>query len=287
MKKQISVLLTSAMLFSICAVNGFALGLDSPSKVYKELPILPEESQEILSDFSAEISYAEEIYGLSIAELNSETFEALKKIAIQNLSNEDYNFSGLIDTVVIACEQNRLQDQQARTPKNGTIARITTTRVVRPFGIISGEWCDDVPVGSTHSITETINVGVSAGTKLPVNNGESSVTLTASFSKSVSCTISGPADGTKLYGGKIATHRTGFGVLFGTIIEERYESPSSGITVTTIKVSKDSASTDDYTVLSAIGIPTYANNTTGTAVKKFSNQLDFQAEIKSHPEAFL
>ncbi len=287
MKKIISVLLACIMLFSFCIINGFALELGSLSEVYKELPISTKEGQKILSDFSAEVSYTEETLGLSITELNGETFEMLKKMAIQNLNNTNYDFSGLIDAVVLSCEQNRLQAQQARTSENGPVSRITTTKVVRSFGVISGEWCDDVPVGTAHAIIKTVNVGVSTGTTLPTKDGQSSVTLTAGFSKSVSCTISGPADGTKLYGGRIATHRTGFGVLFGTIIEERYESPSSGITVTTVKVSKDSATTTDYTVLSAIGIPTYANNTTGTAVKKFSNQLDFQAEIKSHPEAFL
>lgn len=107
MKKKISALLVCAMLFFICAASGCSLGLDESNGTYEDLPISAQEGQKILSEFSAEISYAEEIYGLSITELDRKTFETLREIARENYNNEDYDFSELISAVTLICKEHR------------------------------------------------------------------------------------------------------------------------------------------------------------------------------------
>lgn len=298
MKKKISILLACAMLFSICTVNGFALGSDGSNKTYEELPITPEEGQEILSEFSAEISYVEENYGLFVNTLDRETFETLKRIAIENLNNEDYDFSGLIDAVVITCEQNRLQNDSTTVNDDGSAARsYITTKTVRGFGPLCGQHYPPVPVGVTQTDSWESKVIISAGTKVGAEgilpngtsvSGEVAATLTVEYSRSLSRTVEGPTENTRLHNGMYATDRIYYEILYGSVVEVTYEYPMTGLIKTEYKIASDSVQLIPKSILASTGSTAYADNIQRTKTFTFDGgQFELFDKIRYYPESFL
>lgn len=135
----------------------------------------------------------------------------------------------------------------------------------------------DLPVGAAEAVSGTMPVGVSAGDEV------SGVTLARSLFTRFSYTVSGPADGTKLSSGNTATHQTALGVLYGTIIKSVYESGRTGERIVTYYVEASSAIAQDYTILAAIGVPTYVNKADAGGVVRFSDPLALRDTIKEEP----
>lgn len=295
MKKKISALLVCAMLFSICAMSGYALGPDGSNEAYEELPISAQEGQKILSEFSAEISYAEETYGLSITELDRETFESLKVVAVQNLNNENYDFPGLIDTISIACEQNNLQNAPTVANEGGPMPRSTvTTEVVRSFGVLCGQHFAPVPVGTELSSSLEATVVISAGTEVGVDgiiadgvSGSGTITLTVEFTRKLEQKVIGPSDGTKLCNGMYATDRIYYDIMYGTVVKETREYPMTGLITTDYKILGSSVSVVPKTILASTGYPTYAENTHRDKIFIFNDQFALFDKIRYFPETFI
>ncbi len=287
MKKKISALLASVMLFSIFTVNGYAVGLDNSNAAYEEFPISAQEGQEILSEFSAEISYVEETFGMSITELDRKTLETLKGIAIQNLNNKDYDFSGLIDMVVLVCEQNRLMNEPAAISEDGITPRGTTTRIVKEFGPISGQVSAMPAVKETESLSVTAAFKIEAGSTLVIDGFEGELQLSGGIDINYNYICSGPSPGTPLLNGKNATNRVFFGVLYGSIVETRYESPVTGEVKIYYTIPSESRYVTPYSVLCSLLTPVYTNNVGDTSIIRFDNLDKFLKAIEENPGVFL
>lgn len=268
MKKYISVTLLCACVISL--MSGYAYSGSFPSNG----SLLPEDKeQEIFSRFASEIDYAKEMYDLNINALDEEAFRSLKRIAVLNLDNADYDFSGLIDAVAIACEEKCI----INTYDACAAARSTTTSVYREFGAVRGKHILDVPTGASQSTSGTVKIEVASGETLY------GVKLSESVSASVTYTINGPADGATLRNGREASHRTAFGVLYGTIMKQVYESPRTGEIIETYYVNQSSAYAVDYTTLTLIGMPTYADKVTKDKTCSFKNPQEMRDIIKNTP----
>lgn len=104
-------------------------------------------------------------------------------------------------------------DASTRAGNNVVIANLKTTEICsdRP---LKGQYKTRVAVASTQAYTSTITLGISGTLNVP---GYGSVEITGSTTKTETVTYCGPADGTKLYNGKLATHRYVCGVLYGSV----------------------------------------------------------------------
>lgn len=277
MKKQIALLLVYSMLFSLFTLNGYAAKIEASEKMKANIlaadadqrfTIQQAEEQVILSKFASEVRHVEEKYNVRITELNEKNLDLLKQEAILGLRNGNYRFANLVDEIAVACARSRLQNADG----------VTVTEF-RPFGPLRGKHFVNVATGTTTAVEDNVSIGISVGEEL------FGVTLNAGVSKSVSYSCTGPADGTTLNNGVAATHRTAFGVLYGTIMkrEARLSTGELWVTYFVEEISKDAES---FTTLTKIGVPTYANILSGS-VMYFSDQRSLYAMIEDLPDRLL
>ena len=284
MKKRISLFVIAAMIVSLFSVNSFAVMATAPTTMEQQLSAISanddvvlssSDSLHILSQFPAEISYVEDKYDLHIETLNEENLTLLKREAIQNLNDPNYKFSDLMDAIAIACAGNRGSEIAQRS--GDPTVTITT---YRPFGPLRGEFFMAAPIGTAKTEVKTGTVSISSGSDLY------GIKIEANISKSVSYTCQGPADGTKLYNGQLATHRMAFGVLYGTIIKHIVSYPG-GSTHVFYYVEQATMDVVDYTSNIQIGASvTYSDTLKGTTLR-FSNQNYLYSAIREKPAQFL
>lgn len=284
MKKRISLFVIAAMIVSLFSVNSFAVMATAPTTMEQQLSAISanddvvlssSDSLHILSQFPAEISYVEDKYDLHIETLNEENLTLLKREAIQNLNDPNYKFSDLMDAIAIACAGNRGSEI---APLSGDPT--VTITVYRPFGPLRGAHFMVVPTGSTITYNKTGTVSVASGSDLY------GITIEANLSKSVDYSCSGPADGTKLYNGQLATHRIAFGVLYGTIVKHVVSYPG-GSTHVFYYVEQATMDALSYTTNIQVGASvTYADTLKRTTLR-FSNQNYLYSAIKENPAQFL
>lgn len=289
MKRRIPFLLVCSMAVSLFTCNGYAAKAECEAETtaallaaYEEdeFPVQQAEANAIIAEFSQEISYVEDKYGISITDLNPETFELIKHEAILNLENEDYEFAALVDAVAIANAEEHLRTVEAASGDTAQGAGATVT-VYRSFGALRGEHIVNVATGTAQAASGTVTVGLSVGEEL------FGVTIDAAVSASASYECSGPADYTALFNGMYATHRTAFGVLYGTIVKHEYDSAIDGTHRVLYYVSPDTKDAQSHTTLTIIGVPTYANTVRGNTVMYFPDQLSLYAMIEELPGRLL
>ncbi len=289
MKKRVHYLLMMSVMLSLFTMNGRAVQMDAREQVKavvetayagEQLAIDQTDWKSILSEFPVEICYVQDTCDVSMDELNEETLTLLKREAILNLNNSKYRFADLMDRIAIACAEGCIENGSlARNATEADQPEVTIT-VIRPFGPLRGNYFMKVATGTARTYEASGTVSIAAGTEI------AGIVIEADLSKTVAYTCTGPADGTKLYNNKIATHRMAFGVLFGTIVKHEVEYPD-GETYTFHYVQQQTMDAVDYTTLILIGAQsTYADSLKGETLL-FEDQNELYSEVETNPERFI
>lgn len=297
MKRRISFLLVSSVMLSLFTLNGYAAQLNKYNEraeeakayitaVYEndQFSVEQIDGQAILAKFVPEVRYVENEYNIQITNLDEETLELLKDVAIANLRNDQYRFSDLIGEISLACAQKRFENAAMTSKAEEPKVKIENIGVFRAQG---GKHLDNVATGMTAIVDKKGEVVLSAGMELaiPHNGSIFHLTLTGSISESVTYSCEGPEDGATLHNGERASHRTVFGVLFGQAVKHTVTYPD-GFTHTFYYIAVDSRETDYFTTLTRIGTPTYADRLNGiTGI--FSRQQEFYDKIEKDPNYFI
>lgn len=227
-----------------------------------------ETSNEIFDKYQKEISYIEAKRHMNISALNKETLNIIKLEAVANLKNESLNFSGLMTSIALACAAS----DEGLNNVNTDFCNDQSTRAVGSYGIICGQHIIDVAVGVTSTVSGSSTFSISAGSELL------GVTVGESFTLGYQYSLTGPEQGIYLTDGKNVTHRTAFGVLYGTILHSNLRG---------YYIEPNTASAIDYTMLAYIGNPTYCRQAGGSGTLYFSTYADYKNTIKSHPSSFI
>lgn len=242
-----------------------------------------DEVQAIFLEYRAEIDYIEQKHFVSINVLTYDTLELIKSETILNLENEEYRFAAFMDAISIAMLKQQNAQKNAAARYGYTIMNETYTTVVS-YQALKGRHIVDVPVGSSYTYSSTVSVSISSGELIE------GLEISAGCSKSVSYSVSGPADGSTLSNGLPATHRTAIGVLFGSISRYEYDLVNNAgvFHITQYVVTPGTEAGVAYTFLSNIGIPTYiqrpnANNW----VISYATPTAFYSAIVSEPSEII
>ena len=88
-----------------------------------------------------------------------------------------------------------------------------------------------------------------------------------------------------MYNGEVASHRTVFGVLFGQAVKHTVTYPD-GDTYVFHYIANDTEKAEDFTTLTRIGVPTYAD-TLNKSTLVFSTPQKFYDLIEKDPGDFI
>lgn len=289
MKKKISVLLVLALFGNVFLINGYAVNneLRNQAEMFiteayadERYSMTNTEMNAILSQFKTEVDYVEGKYGCSIRELNEQTVCLLKREAILNFNNSNYRFSDLMDEISVAYARNWFWNEKSVDMLSTSEEPEVKIEVYRPFGPLRGSYFAKAATGTEKTYEGTKSVTIASGTEIY------GITIEANLSKSVGYSIQGPADGTKLNNGKLATHRMAFGVLFGTMIKHTVTYPHGSEHIF-YYIKQETMDAVDYSTLISIGSTiTYADSMNGKTYS-FADQNKLYADIEENPDRLI
>ncbi len=220
-------------------------------------------AEEIFSRYSEEIAFAENFTGKPIARLTQESIDRIKYTAAVNLDDRGYAFSELMTFLARACAAADHGMKPAGAQRNIT--------VMAPNGILAGMHVVDQPTGNGTRMDGTAIFTLKVGDKA------AGVRLSTGFSRTFDYSIVDPVAGETLHNGAIATHRTCFAVLYGTVLEisgRRMVEPRTAIVV-------------PYTLLASIGVPTYCEQALHGGTWYFPGPYEYRSAFTSHPSPFI
>lgn len=232
--KRARALILALLLFSVFFTSATACADSGRDPFMTFLESTPVESllsageqAALLQTYASEFSFLQQKHGDAIAAIDEGVVDLIKAEAVSFAGDSAYAFGSLLDAIsalrfenaVAAFNAGELPSAQAQaTPKrvnpDKTEIRNAVRTTVVAFGPLKAEHDRDVAAGVTQTFTDEFDVGVESDELVQ------GFKITASLSTSVSFSISGPADFTEVRSGVYATHRAGYGVLFGRI--ERY-----------------------------------------------------------------
>lgn len=194
----------------------------------------------------------------------------------------------MVSDIALAClKYERLNLPQGRSALRGQ-GRMEnyTSNVVLSARYLYGKELDRMDVAHSSTTSQSFTITIGTGTKIEA------VTLNASFSKSISCTMSGPPNGTKLGNGVLATHNVAFGVIYGTVLHEEYDyvDNESGTRYHFSQnvIERSTSSTIQYTVPAAFGSSNvYIQHAVNSGtVRSFSIESAFHTKLEKNPTFF-
>lgn len=278
MKKQMmSLALALVMCLSLC-VPAFASEVDIMSA---------EDMKNITTAYATELSKIAQEKNVPMDSINQTTVP----IIVDSAATVHYgqqSYANMVSDIALACSKyERLNSPQGKNILRGQ-GRVEnyTSYVKLSARYLYGEELDRMDVAHSSTLSRSFTITIGSGTKIEA------VTLNVGFSKSVSYTMSGPSNGTKLGNGMLATHNVAFGVIYGTLIHEDYDyvDNESGTRYHFSQniVDSNTASTTQYTVPAAFassGVYIQHAVSAGT-VRSFSNESAFHTKLAKNPTYF-
>lgn len=242
----------------------------------------PQTAREIFDSFPEEISYVEGKYGISINGLDSYTNDLIKEETVAHYHDPSYDFVGLMTALSVA----KARYSNARSAAQNSMGRVRDhERLVeyRAFGPLSGKVFQQVPTGATE---ETL---ISGSIRIAKETEKFGVTIEATATASIRYTLTGPADGATLENGRVATHRLGCGILYGTIMRYTYQEydPWTGTGQAYTEYIIQDAIGIEHTMLAAIGTRVYVEKQNRSDTMYFSNYKEFEDEFEENPGDFI
>lgn len=255
------------------------------------------EQAALLQIYASEFSFLQQKHGDAIAAIDEGVVDLIKAEAVSFAGDSAYAFGSLLDAIsalrfenaVAAFNAGELPSAQAQaTPKRVNPGKTEIRNAVRTtvvaFGPLKAEHDRDVATGVTTTSTGTFNFGVESGELLK------GFKITAALNVSTSRSIKGPEDFTEVRSGVYATHRAGYGVLFGRIERYTYDLYNSytGELISHHEyISIRDEETAYYTFLASYGNPTYLKHVRYDRSYSFKTRSACISGVCSNPGTYI